>query len=46
MRDYIDSHRENSPLRQAVDAIVLDNTNLSPKEQLEIALKWARERIG
>ncbi|MBS1933106.1 MAG: (d)CMP kinase, partial [Bacteroidetes bacterium] len=28
MRDYIDSHREISPLRQAEDAIVLDNSNL------------------
>jgi cytidylate kinase len=46
MRDYIDSHRENSPLRKAADAIVLDNTNLSPEEQLEIALTWAKERIG
>ncbi|MFI5125131.1 MAG: (d)CMP kinase [Chitinophagales bacterium] len=46
MRDYIDSHRENSPLRKATDAIVLDNTNLSPEEQLGIALKWAKERIG
>ena len=46
LRDYIDSHRENSPLRKASDAIVLDNTNLSPEEQLGIALKWAKERIG
>lgn len=46
MRDYIDSHREVSPLRQAEDAIVLDNTNLTMKQQLEIALKWAKERIG
>lgn len=46
MRDYIDSHREVSPLRQADDAIVLDNTNISMEEQLEIALKWAEERIG
>jgi len=46
LRDYIDSHRENSPLRKAPDAIVLDNTNLSPEEQLGIALKWAKERIG
>ena len=45
MRDYIDSHREFSPLRQANDAIVLDNSNLTTREQLEIALKWARERI-
>ena len=44
MRDYIDSHREVSPLRKADDAIVLDNTNLSEKEQLEKALSWVRDR--
>lgn len=32
-RDYIDSHREVAPLRQAVDAIVLDNSHLSINEQ-------------
>jgi cytidylate kinase len=46
MRDYIDSHRDVSPLRQAEDAIVLDNTNLTMKQQLEIALRWAKEKIG
>jgi len=45
MRDYIDSHREASPLRQAEDAFVLDNSNLTMKEQLDISLKWAKERI-
>ena len=44
MRDYIDSHREVSPLRKAADAIELDNTHLTEKQQLEIALKWAVER--
>ncbi|MEP6711424.1 MAG: (d)CMP kinase [Ferruginibacter sp.] len=39
MRDYIDSHREVSPLRQAEDAILLDNTNISMEEQLAFALK-------
>jgi CMP/dCMP kinase len=43
MRDYIDSHREVSPLRQAADALVLDNTNLNEHEQLQIALKWVYE---
>jgi cytidylate kinase len=42
MRDYIDSNREISPLRQAADAIVIDNTNLTPDEQLEVALDKAR----
>lgn len=46
MRDYIDSHREISPLRKADDAIVLDNSNLSTREQFHLALKWANERIG
>lgn len=32
-RDYIDSHREVSPLRQADDAIVLDNSNMTIEEQ-------------
>jgi len=45
MRDYIDSHREVSPLRQAKDAHVLDNSHLTMKQQLEIAMKWAKEKI-
>jgi cytidylate kinase (EC 2.7.4.14) len=34
-RDYIDSHREISPLKQAADAIVLDNSNMTIDEQNE-----------
>ena len=34
-RDYIDSHREVSPLTQAPDAIVLDNSHLNMEQQLE-----------
>ncbi|MBL0056468.1 MAG: (d)CMP kinase [Chitinophagaceae bacterium] len=45
MRDYIDSHREVSPLRKASDAIVLDNTNLNMEEQLEIALNLVNELL-
>lgn len=45
MRDYIDSNREVSPLRKAPDAVVLDNTNLSQEEQLEFALKLAKNAI-
>ncbi len=45
MRDYIDSNREFSPLRQAADAIVLDNSNLTREEQLAIALEWAKEKM-
>ena len=32
-RDYIDSHREESPLRQAEDAILLDNSEMTIPEQ-------------
>ena len=39
MRDYIDSHREVSPLRKAEDAILLDNTEITTEEQLDFALK-------
>jgi CMP/dCMP kinase len=46
MRDYIDSHREVSPLRKAEDALELDNSNLSPKEQLNKALGWANEKMA
>ena len=45
LRDYIDSHREVSPLRKADDAIVLDNTNLTEKEQLQKALKLVHQVI-
>ena len=44
MRDYIDSHREVSPLRKADDAIVLDNTHLTEEEQFQKALNWAKEK--
>ncbi|MEO5649633.1 MAG: (d)CMP kinase [Ginsengibacter sp.] len=44
MRDYIDSNREVSPLRKAVDAIEIDNTNLTEKEQLSLAFKLVRSQ--
>jgi cytidylate kinase len=45
-RDYIDSHRKISPLRQADDAVVLDNSHLTIKEQLDIAKKWVKARLA
>jgi cytidylate kinase len=44
LRDYIDSNREESPLRQAEDAIVLDNSSLTREEQLETVIGWVKER--
>lgn len=42
MRDYIDSHREVSPLQKASDAVVIDNTDLTQTQQLQKALKYVR----
>ena len=44
MRDYIDSNREVSPLRKAADARVLDNTQLTEKQQFDAAMDWVHER--
>lgn len=44
-RDYIDSHREVSPLRQAEDAVVLDNTNLTRAEQSAMLFALFCERV-
>ena len=40
-RDYIDSTREESPLRQAPDALVLDNSNMTIPEQKQ----WLRDKF-
>lgn len=46
MRDYIDSNRDVSPLTQAADALVLDNTALDKQEQLTKVMDWVKERAG
>lgn len=43
MRDYIDSNREESPLRKAGDAILLDNTNLTTSETLQKAMQLVKK---
>jgi len=45
MRDYIDSHREISPLKKAKDSMLLDNTNLTQKEQFQKAMEWVQKKI-
>ncbi len=42
-RDYIDSHREVSPLRQAPDALLLDNSHMTIAEQDEWLMQRFRE---
>ena len=44
-RDQIDSTRQDSPLTKAHDAVLLDTTNLTRKEQLRMASALIRERI-
>ncbi|PCH93239.1 MAG: cytidylate kinase [Bacteroidetes bacterium] len=45
-RDYEDTHRKESPLVQADDAIILDNTNLNLEQQLQKAIDLAKEKIS
>jgi cytidylate kinase len=44
-RDHEDMNRSESPLRKALDAIVLDNTNITREEQLEFVIRLANDLI-
>lgn len=44
-RDQIDTTREHSPLQQAEDAILIDNTTLSPNEQFKLMMGYIKEKI-
>ena len=43
-RDYIDTHRDHSPLMKAEDAIEIDNTYLTRQEQLDVLLHYINNR--
>jgi len=45
-RDAVDTSRKDSPLIQAQDAIVIDNSEMTREEQFELILKLAQERIA
>ncbi|MAW65708.1 MAG: cytidylate kinase [Flavobacteriales bacterium] len=45
LRDYDDTTREESPLKQASDAVVIDNTNLTKRDQLSMIVALAKERM-
>ena len=45
-RDYMDSHREVSPLRKAEDAVLLDNSNMTIEEQNEWLMQRFNERTA
>ena len=45
-RDYIDSHRENSPLVKADDAILLDTSDMTIDEEVNAILELFRKKVG
>lgn len=45
-RDYEDTHREESPLRRAPEAIILDNTHLTQEEQVAFVLSEIAKLTG
>jgi CMP/dCMP kinase len=44
-RDFIDTTREESPLIQVDDAILIDNSNLNQEEQLDLALTYVNRKL-
>jgi cytidylate kinase len=45
-RDYRDSHRTESPLRQAEDAVVVDNSHMTREEQMKYIIQLFTERCA
>lgn len=45
-RDYIDSHRANSPLKKADDAILLDTSNMTIEEEIQAILDLFHKKVG
>jgi cytidylate kinase len=44
-RDYVDTHRDDSPLVKADDAIEINNSTLTKEEQFDLVLKMVEERV-
>ncbi|MFC5683393.1 (d)CMP kinase [Flavobacterium sp. MAHUQ-51] len=44
-RDYIDTHRSNSPLVKAEDAVEIDNSNLNREEQFDLVLDLVQQKL-
>lgn len=45
-RDYQDSHRQNSPLKKADDAVEIDTSNLSIEETVSIVMNLINSKLG
>ncbi|MBP3774597.1 MAG: (d)CMP kinase [Bacteroidaceae bacterium] len=45
-RDHIDTHRATSPLRKADDALLLDNSNMTMEEEMDVLLRIFQEKTA
>ena len=45
-RDYQDSHRANSPLKKADDAVLIDTSNLTIEETAKMVMDLVRSKLG
>ena len=45
-RDEMDSSRDESPLIQTDDAVLLDNSGMTPEEQLDVAFGLVEEKLS
>jgi len=45
-RDWRDTHRTESPLRQAADAVVVDNSQMTPEEQMKVVIGLFNKAAG
>lgn len=45
-RDYIDTHREDSPLVKASDAVEIDNSAMTKQEQFELVIRMIQEKLA
>ena len=45
-RDYRDTHRTESPLRQAEDAVVVDNSDMTPDEQMKVIIALFEKKLA
>ena len=45
-RDWRDTHRKESPLRQAADAVVVDNSQMTPEEQMKVVIGLFNKAAG
>ena len=45
-RDYRDTHRAESPLRQAEDAVVVDNSQMTPEQQMRVIIALFNQYAG